>query len=71
MDNLVDVLMITETWLSLCGDEVIIGEICPDGYRFCNQPRLSGSGGGVGLSPRKDQAVARLSEFRVPGLHNC
>ena len=49
MDNLVDVLMITETWLSRCGDEVIIGEICPAGYRFFNQPRLSGNGGGVGL----------------------
>ena len=49
LDNLVDVLMITETWLSRCGDEVIIGEICPPGYRFFNQPRLSGNGGGVGL----------------------
>ena len=49
VDNLVDVLMITETWLSRCGDEVIIGEICPAGYRFFNQPRLGRNGGGVGL----------------------
>ena len=49
VDNLVDVLMITETWLSRCGDEVIIGEICPAGYKFFNQPRLVGNGGGVGL----------------------
>ena len=49
VDNLVDVLMITETWLSRCGDEVIIGEICYAGYRFFNQPRLGGNGGGVGL----------------------
>ena len=41
--------MITETWLSRCGDEVIIGEICPTSYRFFNQPRPSGNGGGVGL----------------------
>ena len=49
VDKSVDILMITETWLSRCGDEVIIGEICPTGYRFFNQPRLSGNGGGVGL----------------------
>ena len=49
VDNLVDVLIITETWLSRCGDEVIIGKICPPAYRFFNQPRLSGNGGGVGL----------------------
>ena len=49
VDNLVDVLMITETWLSRCGDEVIIGEVCPAGYRFFNQPRLGRNGGGVGL----------------------
>ena len=49
VDNLVDILMITKTWLNRCGDEVIIGEICPAGYRFFNQPRSTGNGGGVGL----------------------
>ena len=41
------ILIITETWLNRCGDEVIIGEICPAGYRFFNQPRLTGNGVGL------------------------
>ena len=44
-----NILMITKTWLSRCGNKVIFGEICPAGYRFFNQPRPSGNGGGVGL----------------------
>ena len=44
-----DSLIITKTWLNRCGDEVIIGEICPAGYRFFNQPRLTANGAGVGL----------------------
>ena len=49
VDNLVDVLIITKTWFSCCGDVVIIGEICHAGYQFFNQPRVSRNGGGVGL----------------------
>ena len=49
VDNFVDSLIITKTWLNRCGDQVIIGESCPAGYRFFNQPRLTANGAGVGL----------------------
>ena len=49
VDHAVDLLGITETWLHQKGDDVIIGELCPNGYRFVHTPRLAGTGGGVGL----------------------
>jgi len=49
VDYKVDLLGITETWLRSEGCDVITGELCPSGYRFVHTPRLSGTGGGVGL----------------------
>lgn len=49
VDNSVDILAITETWLCRHGDDAPIGEIYPSGYRFAHNPRLEGNGDGVGL----------------------
>ena len=48
VDQAVDLLGITETWLHLKGDEVTIGELWPCRYRFVHTPRLVGTGRGVG-----------------------
>ena len=52
VDNNVDVLAITETWLR-SGDDVIIGELIPSGYCLSECPRVGGAGGGVGLLYKK------------------
>ena len=50
VDNDIDVLAITETWLRPGDhDAVEIGTLCPTGYRFMHVPRLSSRGGGIGL----------------------
>lgn len=48
-DLVVDRAAVTEMWLHCCGDDVVIGELCPSGYWFLHNPRSSGHGGGVGL----------------------
>ena len=55
IDHDVDILVMTETWLrSLrAGNHVdlviMMGTLCPNGYRFLHVPRPQGRGGGVGL----------------------
>ena len=44
-----DVFLISETWLSETGDEVIIRQLTPPGYSFLHCPRQGGGSGGVGL----------------------
>lgn len=45
MTNNIDILFITETWLSP-GSSFLPTEACPPNYSCFNQPRLSGCGGG-------------------------
>ena len=50
VDNNIDILALTETWR--CpgnGDDLEVGILCPNGYRFLHAPRTHGRGGGVGL----------------------
>ena len=46
----IDILALTETWLrpGIC-DDLEVGILCPNGYRFLHVPRTHGRGGGVGL----------------------
>lgn len=48
--NNIDILALTETWLrpGNC-DDLQVGTLCPNGYRFLHFPRTHGRGGGVGL----------------------
>ena len=50
VDNNIDILALTETWLrpGIC-DDLEVGILCPNGYRFLHVPRTHGRGGGVGL----------------------
>ena len=47
MENSIDMMFITESWLSgNPTDDVIIGEVTPPGYQFFNIPRISDNNGG-------------------------
>ena len=50
VDNDVDILVLTETWLRPGNiDDIDVGPLCPTGYRFLHVPRSQGRGGGVGV----------------------
>ena len=48
VDNSIDVLMLTETWLYSNGDEAYIAAMTPAGYEFRSFPRTGSRGGGIG-----------------------
>ena len=52
VDNSVDVLMLTETWLYSNGDEAYIAALSPAGYEFRSFPRAGSRGGGIGFVTR-------------------
>ena len=67
VDNNVDFMAITETWLkSDVNNNNTIGEFCPTGYKFLHQPRETGRGGGVGLLV-KDVFIAQRN-FTINGI---
>ena len=50
VDPDVDILAMIETWLRAGNhDDIVMGTLCPNGYRFLHVPRPQGRGGGVGL----------------------
>lgn len=50
VDNDIDILAMTETWLRPgTDDSVEIGTLCPTGYRVINIPRSHSAAGGVGI----------------------
>ena len=52
VDQQIDIMALTETWLSQNGDEHVIEELCPNGFVFKHVPRSEwgeDTGGGVGL----------------------
>ena len=51
VENQIDLLAITETWLDLNNQQTanIINELCPLGFAFMHIPRMKNCGGGVGL----------------------
>lgn len=51
VDNDVDILALTETWLRPGNiDDIDVGTLCPTGYRLLHVPRSQGrGGGGVGV----------------------
>ena len=48
VDNDIDVLTLTETWLT-CNDTVAAGDITPQGYALHHVPRYGRRGGGIGV----------------------
>ena len=54
-----DLFAVTETWLS-ADDAAVRAELCPDGYRFIDQPHLGRRGGGTGLVYRDSLGVKKV-----------
>ena len=60
MDNHVDLLAVTETWLSPGErDRAVRGELTPPGYKLLDVPRTKGRGGGVALVYRDNLTVKK------------
>ena len=65
MDNNLDVVAISETWLKPSGDEMAISELTPTGFSFQHIPRQNGkSGGGVGILYRSALSVTVKHDVR-------
>ena len=61
-DN-IDLLAITETWLTQDRDDPIICQLTPEGYKFHNVPRQSQTrGGGVGLLYKSNIGMKFMSQ---------
>ncbi|XP_072015021.1 uncharacterized protein [Amphiura filiformis] len=52
MDHKLDIMFLTETWLSADLDQVAIGELTLPGYNFINMPRKTDRHGGIGILHR-------------------
>ena len=52
MDYKVDIMFLTETWLSVDLDQVAIGELTQPGYNNINMPRKTDNHGGIGVLHR-------------------
>ena len=49
LDQELDIIILTETWLKSDDHLDIIGHATPEGYSFVNVPRNTGNGGGIAL----------------------
>ena len=54
-----DLVCLTETWLAE-NDFSSIGNLCPPGYKFLNQPRVRGKGGGIALLYKSHLKVSKV-----------
>jgi len=64
VDNKIDILTLTETWLAEVPDGFVINEATPCGYEFRHVPRKRGRGGGVGIII-KTSLKPKLSQVRL------
>ena len=63
IDHDIDVLALTETWLTKSSrDEKWITTVTPSGYSFVNVPRSQGSGGGVAMIHKTSLNITLQSE---------
>ena len=70
VDHDVDILAMTETWLRAGNhDDIAMGTLCPNSYRFLHVPRPQGRGGGVGLL-FKDSLEINSSAPVLPSTKN-
>ena len=54
-----DLVAITETWLRDIDDAIRV-ELCPDGYKFVDFPRVRCGGGGIGLLYKNNLRVTTI-----------
>jgi len=62
-ENDIDILAITETWLSADNDGAVISSLLPNGYAIHQNPRLSRGGGGLALIFKSSIKVERQKQF--------
>ena len=63
VDESLDLLLITETWLKEAGDEPVIAQMKPTGYCFRQRPRQSDrDGGGIAIIYKKSLTVKVLAK---------
>ena len=72
-DNDIDILAITETWLSI-NDSISTGRITPAGYQLLHFQRAHGTGGGVAVVYKSTFVARQLDTpnaktFELMGLH--
>ena len=58
-ENKFDLVAITETWLRDIDDAIRV-ELCPDGYKFVDFPRVRCGGGGIGLLYKNNLRVTTI-----------
>ncbi|XP_046564906.1 uncharacterized protein LOC124273676 [Haliotis rubra] len=69
LDNKLDILAITETWLrDDDSDNLAVGKLTPPGYKFVQVSRKHKRGGGVGIV-YNDKLVGR--KLKAANLHTC
>ena len=65
VENDIDILAMTETWLKSEKDEpVILGNLCPNGYTLSSKPRVSKTskrGGGLGTICRSNLSFKKVA----------
>lgn len=55
--NNIDLLAVTETWLTLDNGEEILRSVCPSGYLSLHNPRIGRRGGGLAIIYRSSMRV--------------
>lgn len=63
VENNVDIMAITETWLGTDIDQIVLNELTPDGYKMYHKPRRGRKGGGA--------VIARLNLKIVEEKQSC
>ena len=66
----IDILAMTETWLSSCDTAACLADISPPGFSLFHCPRPSGRGSGVAFLMRETFKVEIIPEF-LGNLHPC
>ena len=71
IDNNTDIGFITETWLHSTGDEPIIADITPPGYKLQSFPRTSGRGGGIAVLSRETIPLKLINYQQHTTFEHC
>ena len=75
LENNIDIMLLTETWLRPAGDEAKIADLAPPGYSVLSFPRSSGGpsvkGGGIAFVLRDSLKPHVSSTSSSPAQHPC